>query len=283
MINRADLTYKIILDRVKQIYKENYQDDDLEIIERVFNDFIDLFSGKMKGFLKCDTGYHDIIHTLQVLYPFIGIIDGWNKSGKPPKISKDFFKIGIIAVLLHDTGYIKTEDDIHGTGGKYTFVHIQRSSDFAGDYLGRIGFDKDKITSIKNIIMYTGVVVDYNKLPSSSQEEKIVGFALGTADLLGQMSATDYLEKLPALYREFEEAYHHEGIQKLHEKGLTLFKNSDDLIKSTPNFYEVIVKDRLEKMDSVYTCLTHHFKDSRNHYIEAVEENIKKIKAFLKQ
>ena len=35
---------------------------------------------------------------------------------------------------------------------------------------------------------------------------RIVGFALGTADLLGQMAAPDYVDKLPVLYDEFVEA-----------------------------------------------------------------------------
>ena len=126
--------------------------------------------------------------------------------------------------------------------------------------------------------MYTGVIVDYNKLPFNSEEEKIVGYALGTADLLGQMSAGDYPEKLLMLYREFEEAYHFEGIERLREKGLTIFASADDLIKHPPGFYEGVVKERFKNLGSLYTYLTFHFNDERNHYIEAIEENIKKIK-----
>jgi hypothetical protein len=36
--------------------------------------------------------------------------------------------------------------------------------------------------------------------------------------------------------------------------------------------------ERFKNMGSMYKYLTHHFKDSRNHYIEAIEENIRKIK-----
>ncbi len=273
------LTTTSILNQIKEIYKKHYQDDDLEKIKTALDDLIALFSGNMKGYLKCDTGYHDMMHTLQVVPPFIGIIDGWNKSENFPKISKEFFDRGIIAVLLHDTGYIKTENDVEGTGAKYTFIHTQRSADFASYYLSKRGFKKDTINSIKNIIMFTGVIVDYNKLPFNSEEEKIVGYALVTADLLGQMSAGDYPEKLLMLYREFEEAYHFEGIDRLREKGLTIFASADDLIKHTPGFYEGAVKERFEKLGSLYTYLTYHFNDERNHYIEAIEENIKKIKS----
>lgn len=284
MLRGESLTSKNILNEIRTIYKENYQEDNVEIIEVVLNDVIDLFSGKRKGFLKCDTRYHDLLHTLQVIPPFIGIIDGWNKSENNPNISREFFDMGIIAVLLHDTGYIKTRDDIEGTGAKYTFIHTQRSAEFAGHYLSHIGFEKHKISSVKNIIMCTGVKVDFNKILFNSEEERIVGYTLGTADLLGQMSAVDYPEKLPVLYREFEEAYRHEGIERLRKRGMTVFESADDLIRKTPYFYEVIVMERFKDMGSMHKYLPHHFKDSRNHYIEAIEENIKRIKlAFIPQ
>jgi len=275
---RDPLTVQSILNKIRKIYKEHYKNDDIETVKAAFNDLMDLFSGNMQGYSKCDTGYHDIKHTLQVVPPFIGILDGWNKSKKIPKIPKELFDRGIIAVLLHDTGYIKTDNDVEGTGAKYTFVHTQRSADFATSYLSKKGFEKDTINSIKNIIMYTGVVVDYNKLPFNSEEEKIVGYALGTADLLGQMSAGDYPEKLPTLYREFEESYDFEGIDKLRNQGMTVFESADDLIKNTPSFYEGVVKERFKNMGALYKYLTYHFDDERNHYIEAIEENIKKIK-----
>ena len=272
------LTGQSLLNKIREIYKVHYKNDDIETIKAVFNDLMDLFSGNMKGYLKCDTGYHDIKHTLQVVPPFIGILDGWNKSKKRPKISKELFDRGIIAVLLHDTGYIKTDNDLEGTGAKYTFVHTQRSADFAISYLSKKGFKKDTINSVKNIIMYTGVAVDYNKLPSNSEGERIVGYALGTADLLGQMSADDYPAKLPTLYREFEESYHFEGIDKLRKQGMTVFDSADDMIKNTPSFYEGAVKERFKNMGSLFKYLTYHFDDERNYFIEAIEENIKKIK-----
>jgi hypothetical protein len=278
MLNGEELNEKNILKKIKTIYKENYQDDSIEILEKIFLDVRDLFSGKRKGFLKCDTKYHDFSHTLHVIPPFIGIIDGWNKSGNHPKISKKIFNLGIIAVLLHDTGYIKSEDDVEGTGAKYTFVHIYRSTAFAEYFLSRSGFSKSNITTIQNIIMCTGVKVDIEKIRFNSDEERLSGYALGTSDLLGQMSASDYPEKLPALYHEFEEAYNFEGREKLREQGMAIFTSADDLIRKTPYFYEVIVAERFKIMGSMYQYLTYHFKDSRNYFIESIENNIQKIK-----
>jgi len=267
-----------ILNMIRATYIKYYHESNVELIEVVLNDIIDLFSGRRKGFLRCDTKYHDLSHTLQVIPPFVGIIDGLNKSVNPLKVSREFFGIGIISVLLHDTGYIKSVDDIDGTGAKYTFVHTQRSAEFSANYLKEIGFKKQKISSVKNIIMCTGVNVNYNNLPFSSEEERIVGYALGTADLLGQMSSVDYPERLRLLYKEFEEAYHYEGIEKLKKRGIEIFESEDDLIRKTPSFFENVVMKRFKDMGSLYQYLTYHFTDSRNHYLEAIEKNIEKIK-----
>ncbi len=269
---------KDLLDGIRAIYKKNYNKEDISLIELVLRDTIDLFSGRRKGFLKCDTQYHDLSHTLQVIPPFTGIIDGWNRSENSPKISQEFFELGIIGVLLHDTGYIKTADDKEGTGAKYTFIHPQRSAKFASIYLQEIGFGKNKILCVQNIIMCSGVKVDYNKIRFTSEEERIVGYTLGTADLLGQMSSADYPEKLSILYNEFEEAYRYEGIDKLQREGTTIFESAEDLIRKTPEFYHNIVMDRFKKMGDMYKYLIYHFNDSRNHYLEAIEENIRRIK-----
>jgi len=279
VLNKEGLSDENILNLIRWVYRENYQDDDdIQSIERVLLDVRDLFNGQRKGFLRCDTVYHDIFHTLQVIYPFIGILDGWNKSGNSPKISKEMFKLGSIAVLLHDTGYIKAENDIEGTGGKYTFVHTQRSAEFAEYYLSSMGFARNEIVGVKNIIMCTGVKVNYGKILFGSQEERLTGYALGTADLLGQMSADDYIRKLPALYHEYENAYDYEGKEKLRERGVVIFKSANDLIKNTPHFYEVTVMERFKKMGSIYQYLTYHFKNSRNCFIDAIENNIEKIR-----
>lgn len=278
MLKENILNHTKVLNEVIQVYSEHYGTNNPGVVETVFQDIIDLFSGRRRGFQKCDTTYHDLLHTLQVVPPFIGIIDGWNKSKNSLKISKEFFDIGLIAVLLHDTGYIKADDDAGGTGAKYTFEHIQRSADFAEQYLSQLGFEKNKISSINNIIMCTGVKVDLAHLPFQSEEERLIGYALGTADLLGQMAASDYPEKLQALFHEFDEAYHYEGKEKLKQMGMAIFDSADELIRNTPHFYEYIVKERFENMGAIYRYLPLHFNDSRNPYIESLEENIKRIK-----
>jgi hypothetical protein len=275
LITGERITEKRVLDEIRKIYKYNYNENNTEFIETIFNDIMDLFSGKKQGFLKCDTAYHDLLHTLQVVFVFLKIINGWNQKEKTSRIPKKNFNIGVIAALLHDTGYIKTECDNDGTGGKYTFIHIQRGIDFARHYMSLKGFEENQIESVRNILFCTGLKIDYESFPFQSSEERIIGYALGTADLIAQMAANDYPEKLPLLYSEFEEAYRYEGIEKLKSAGALLYESVNDLIEKTPYFYEEVVEKRLKRMGSMYKYLSDH---SKNHYIEAIEENIKRIK-----
>ncbi len=72
--------------------------------------------------------------------------------------------------------------------------------------------------------------------------ERIVGFALGTADLLGQMAAPDYVDKLPVLYSEFAEAARYSADGKMKAGGF--FTSADDLMQKTPLFWENYVRQQ---------------------------------------
>jgi hypothetical protein len=271
------LTQESILKDIRTICEINYSDNDITLIERVLNDVIDLFHGKRTGYQACDTEYHNLFHTFQTIPPFVGMIDGWNKGGGTPRISKKYFTFGTIGVLLHDTGYIKTDADVEGTGAKYTFIHMERSVDFARNYLKEIGIVGSNIPSILNIIRCTGVTLDIN-IRFHNDEERIIGYALGTADLLGQMSTEDYIEKIPILYNEFVEAYRFKGLDKLKGHGPTIPECADDLIRSTPKFYEDVALTRFRLMGSLHEYLRYHFDSPDNPYLIAIEKNIALIR-----
>ena len=266
-----------VLRQIKEIYRDNFEKHPMHIIEKVFGDVIELFNGKMKGFHKCDTKYHDIQHTQETALVMAQIMDGWNRSGNSPNISPKFFQLGIIAALFHDVGYIKKRGDNNGTGAKYTFQHVKRSVEFVKQYLPSVGYTKDNVLSIQNMILCTCSRIKLSNIHFLSKQEKITAFSLGTADLLAQMSAKNYLKKLPFLFSEFKEAYEHEGLEKLKQKKYIVFKTAKKLINNTPNFYKVWVRSRFKTMGSIYKSITFHFNDGRNIYIESIENNMKKI------
>jgi hypothetical protein len=251
----------------------------LNTLEEVFLDVTSLFEGEMKGFHKCDTLYHNIQHTQETALVSAQIMDGWNRSGNLPIITAKPFQLGIIAALFHDVGYIKRQRDNKGTGAKYTFRHIKRSVEFAKQYLSSNGYSKNDISSVQNMIWCTCSQRNLSNLKYSDKGEELAGFSLGTADLLAQMSAADYLKKLTILFQEFSEAYKYEGMDKLRQEGYKIFNSVDELIKNTPYYYESWVKKRLKEMNSVYQFITFHYGDGRNYCTESITKNLKKVKS----
>lgn len=268
-----------ILRDLIEIYKAYCKKDDIHEIERTFLDVLDLFTGKMEGYQKCDTKYHDLQHTMDEIGPMARIMDGWNRSKESPAISKKIFELGIIAVLFHDAGYIKKTGDTKGTGGKYTFRHIKRGKELVKNYLYRQGYSDRDVGSVHNIIACTELEADVSKLTFKSTEEKIVGFSLGTSDLITQMAAENYVEKLPYLFKEYKEAYEYEGMDKLQRDGITIFKSEEHLVKYAPHFYENVVKKRLETMGALYRFLAFPSRGGKNPYLESIEKNMEKIKS----
>ncbi|MEN6617000.1 MAG: hypothetical protein ABFD12_10630, partial [Syntrophorhabdus sp.] len=246
-------------------------------ISRVLHDVIDLFNGQRPGYHPCDTKYHNLVHTLQTVPPFVEIIGGWNKSGSKPRIPFHTFELGIIGVLLHDTGYIRQEGDDSGTGAKYTLTHVQRSIEFADKYLDELAFSLPDKKCILTIIHCTGVTLDID-IPFDSDEERIIGYALGTADLLGQMSAFDYLDMLPILYNEFAESYIFSSSDNMPGKSPPPFASADDLIRSTPSFYENVALGRFKIMGSMEHYISYCYDGHHNPYMTAIEANIEAIR-----
>ena len=75
------------LRQVKDIYSDSFESNLPHMIEKVFWDVTDLFAGRMEGFHRCDTGYHDLQHTLKTVIVMAQIMDGWNRSHSLPIIS----------------------------------------------------------------------------------------------------------------------------------------------------------------------------------------------------
>jgi hypothetical protein len=72
----------------------------------------------------------------------------------------------------------------------------------------------------------TGLETRIGEIRFESSQHQAVGWMLGTADLLGQMADRIYLERLPFLYLEYNEA------------GVPGFESEIDLLKKTPAFWE---------------------------------------------
>jgi hypothetical protein len=247
-------------------------------VPRAFGWAINAFSGNQPGFLPVDVAYHDLEHTMQGTLCMVRLLRSRHAAGAQPQIPERFFQLGILAILLHDTGYLKRREDKEGTGAKYTATHVRRSAEFAAALMGEKEFPAEDIQAVQNMIYCTGVDAALGAISFQGEAERIVGQALGTADLLGQMAAEDYVGKLPMLYAEFAEAASHSK-----ERGHfgSLFSSAQDLLQKTPAFWEY-TKVRLNRdFGGLYRFLNDPYPYGPNHYLERIEANIARIQSHL--
>jgi len=186
------------------------------------------------------------------------------------------FDLALLAILLHDTGYLKKKSDREGTGAKYTLVHVARSVAFAEEFLAEHGYIADDILAIQNMIRCTGVNADLRSIPFQNELEKLLGFALATADLLGQMAADDYVEKLPVLYQEFAEAarFDSDNAALLNE-----FASPEDLMRKTPAFWEGYVLPRIfGEFGQLHRFLNDPYPDGPNPYLDRIEDRMTQLR-----
>jgi hypothetical protein len=264
---------------IQTAYQEMFPAGDRSFVPTALGWVKDCFAGKYKDFEASDARYHDLEHTLQGTLCIARLLHGRYSAGARPVMSQRMFELGLLAILFHDTGYLKKKSDAGGTGAKYTFTHVTRSIGFAEEFLTESGLAIKEIRSVQNMIRCTGVNVDLARIPFQSELEKITGFALGTADLLGQMAAADYVEKLPVLFSEFEEsARFYEGKMI----GLSTFSSADDLIRKTPEFWSKYVVPKIDnEFWGLYRFLNRPYPNGANWYLQRVEANVQKLRQRL--
>jgi hypothetical protein len=225
-----------------------------------------------------DARYHDLEHTLQGTLCLARLLHRRRRAGAAPAFSREWFELSLLAILFHDTGYLKKRDDTQGTGAKYTPIHVHRSAEFAAWFLAERGYAGQDIKAIQNMIRCTGVNADVERIPFRSEVEQIAGLALATSDLLGQMAAADYVEKLALLYEEFAEAARFDP-----QRGarLAIHRCAADLIRGTPGFWRDYAWPRLNNQyRKLYLYLHDPYPDGPNFYLERIEANLAKLRTL---
>lgn len=267
---------KAVAAEVRSAYDAILPAGDAQFISRAFEWAEDYFNGRYDDYQPIDVPYHDFEHTLQGTLCMARILRGWHEAGATPHLTQEMVELGLLAILMHDTGYLKRRDDTEGTGAKYTAIHVRRSAEFAERFLREKGFNATQITAVRNMIQCTGLGNTVSEIPFQSELERILGHALGTADLLGQMAANDYIQKLPELFREFREAA---AWSKGKEHLVANYESVDDLIRRTPGFWDTFVRPKLERdFGAIYRYLHHPFPDGPNFYLERIRRNMDQLR-----
>ncbi len=262
---------------VQSAYDAIFPDGDPTFVPRVFGWAEDCFTGRYKDYLAVDAPYHDFEHTLQGTLCMARLLRGYHRAGTQPLLTREIVELGLTGILLHDTGYLKKRGDEAGTGAKYTVTHVKRSAEFAAGLLAEKGFQPAQIKSVQNMIQCTGLDGAVGTIDFECELERVVGYALGTADLLGQMAAEDYVEKLPLLYNEFAEAAQ---FSKGKAHFVAMYSSAEDLMRRTPAFWDNFVRVKLTRdFGGVYRYLNNPYPHGPNDYVDRIEANIERLRS----
>lgn len=264
---------------VQETYLEMFPQGDRNFIPTIFQWAVSWFEGRYLEYQPIDAHYHDLEHTLQGVLCMSRLLRGRHAQGQEPRLTQRMFELGMLAILMHDTGYLKKRGDADGTGAKYTLTHVDRSIEFAGELMASRKFAAEEILAAQNMIRCTGVNVKLDAIRFQNDLERIVGFSLGTADLLGQMAAEDYVDKLPILYSEFAEAAAYNA-GKMKAGGF--FSSAEDLVQKTPLFWENYVQNKINRdFLGLYRFLSDPYPDGPNFYMDKIEANVARIRREL--
>lgn len=264
-----------VLELVENTFRSLYPRGDVEWVRRLFSEVVTLFAGGHPEFAAIDLRYHDLEHTLQATTCMVRLLEGRHLAGVEPRLDTRHFELAVSAALLHDSGYLHGRSEREGTGAKYTFCHVIRSCAFAASYLPTLGLNDVEIESVIAAISCTGPATEITRLRFRHPVDRFIGSALGAADYLGQMAASDYPTKLEVLFEEFRESddYVHLPASR------RVFHSAAELVEKTPAFWENFVKTKLEiDFEGVHHFLERPYLSGRNPYLEAIEHNIATIR-----
>lgn len=262
------------LDEILALIEEINPSVDQQLIIAVHQDIQDIFSGYYPGFKENANKYHNLRHTHGVALAVARLFHGLTVEGY--SFSSGLIVKGMLCAYFHDTGLILRSFDKADTGAEFTKYHEARSISSLFKYLESYPFDDAMKLDCGSIIRCTNLELDINTIDFSSEEIKIAGQILGTADILAQMADRYYLEQLPFLFQE-----HRAG-------GLQAYETAYELLKDTTHFYYNFILNRFERqLGGVSRSMRTHFKSrwnlNRDLYVENIESNIHYLESIIGQ
>jgi hypothetical protein len=266
-------SYLATTDLVDRVFREAFGEAKRSLGNALITFAFELFHGKNPEFQPCDTAFHDFDHTMQATAAVADLLAAHQQNPVIASLNQRDWELAIAATILHDTGYLKRRNDLDGSGAKYSAIHVGRSCFHAWDLLPPFGFSQDELRQIQNAICATAISVSMQDLPFRDPREWLIGALVATGDMLGQMAAEDYPERLAGLYLEFREATVYSRLQKA---SFAVHKNLLDLLEGTEIFYNGYVTRMLEQeWKGVYRILDD--RHGRNRYVDQIRHNISRV------
>ncbi len=250
---------------VIRLAKRLFADAPTPAFERAFADAAHMYRGEHRDYLPCDTEYHDIQHVLDVTLAMARLMDGYQRGGRngSPPLTRELYLVGVLAALFHDFGYLRRRNDHkHRHGAEYTLVHVSRGASFLRGYARELGVGERLASAASTLVHFTGYERPVDSIRMSDQTLRRLGFMLGSADIIAQMSDRCYLEKCrDRLYPEFVLGR------------LGGFASGEDLVLKTPKFYEGACKRLDGKLERSYEYAARFF-GGPNLYLDEMRKNI---------
>ncbi len=248
-----------------------------EIARRLMDLTDRLFSGRFWAYHPIDLHYHDLAHTAQASHTYLALVTGHIRDQATSPDAREY-TLGLAAILLHDTGFLRAIGDDQGSGAKYTHTHVLRSCALAASVLPGLGFNRNEVDDVVGMIRCTGLTGKPDNGTFTTELARTVARMVATADYIGQMAAPDYPEKLRHLFAEFEEADDYSHVPRERR----LFRSTEHLLGATRGFWQGFVLPKLERdFAGVFRHLAVRPPSASNPHLEAIELNLTRIEASL--
>jgi hypothetical protein len=269
-----------VRDAVLELYEDTWPGAPRDALTKALNDFEQLFTGRMPGYLGVDTVYHDLQHSQDVVLAMARLLAGYERSQpEGPHIGAERALMAIVTALFHDSGYIReANENTISNGAVFTRNHVTRSARYLAKYLPGVGLG-GWVPIATRIVHFTGYEVPLELLRVADPRDRLVGHLLGTADMLAQMSDRCYLEKCrDRLYAEFvlgDVAVHAgaEGVKVLYGSGL-------DLLRQTPRFIVSTIDNRLGNAFGHGYRFVEALFGGDNPYMNAIRQNVEFLQSL---
>jgi len=264
-----------VRNEVKRLFQDSYPAASFDTLWVAFYDFDQLFEGRLIAYRGCDTVYHDKQHSLDVTLATARLLAGYERScDEADRLGERRAVMGLITALFHDAGYIRRTDEPRRlNGAEFTLWHVSRSADYLRTYLPRLGLDELADTATR-LVHFTGYEINIDDIELDDPRDNVLGYLLGTADLIAQMGDRCYLEKCrDRLYSEFVLAGVAVSESRPGEQNV-VYASGIDLLRKTPDFFEHMARVRLDqKFDKAYRNIEALYR-GRNPYLEFMEKNL---------
>lgn len=285
--NHYDVTNQVEIARpqavsqaVCALLSEQYPGIDLAPVLTAFRVFTELYAGTLRGYRGCDTWYHDAQHSLDCALAFARLLQGRERSvATAERLGSRRATLGVISALFHDAGYIRKSTDQAANGAEFTFTHVGRSGEFLVEFLPMLGFAAEAAMA-SQLVHFTGYELELDAIQVPDAQDRLLGFLLGTADVMAQTADRCYLEKCrDFLYHEFTFC----GLAGAPRAGskVPVYTSPEMLLRQTPQFSE---KMRIERLDgyfqSVHRYMGAHFSGA-DLYSDSINGHLARIQQLI--